>query len=287
MTLALTPLVRHLALTHGIVDQPSGRKIHVEPTPYLGGVAIACGVLVGIMAGTRITSSMMVVVITAALVALTGLLDDRRSLGAGSRLLVHFGAALAVVLAGISVQVTSIELVDASITCVIIVAVTNSFNMLDNMDGLSAGIALVTSTAIVIGATWTNQPVVAAASAAVAAAAWGFLAFNIGGASIFMGDAGSTFLGFMVSVSVIELDPPGISSALTLTVAWLFLLVPFLDICTVVVSRMARGVPVMSGGTDHLSHRLVRRGLSRSASVGLLALAQAAAATIALILMPG
>lgn len=287
LTLALTPLVRRLALAHGLVDQPSGRKIHAEPIPYLGGAAIAAGVLLGIFVGPRVTGSVVVVVIAATALVLTGLVDDRSSLGAGSRLLVQAAAAVAAVAAGVRMRVTGVEILDALITCVVLVAVINAFNMLDNMDGLSAGISLVSSVAIAIGATWTGQEIVAAASAAIAAAAWGFLAFNAGTASIFMGDAGSTFLGFMVGVSVIELDPVGISRPQSLLIAWLLLLVPFLDICTVIVSRKLRGAPVMSAGTDHLSHRLVRHGYSRSTSVAILALGQAVAVTAALILMPG
>ena len=190
-----------------------------------------------------------------------------------SRLATQGFAATAAILVGTVAGVTGVWLVDALITFICIVAVTNAFNMIDSMDGLSAGIATVSCAVVAVGASWNGQEAVAATEAAVAAASRGYLAFNLGGASLFMGDAGSMFLGFMVAICVIELDPTDTSRTVSLIVSGLFLLVPALDLCTVTVSRRRR-VSVASGGTDHLSHRLVQRGLTRPGAVAFLVLVQ-------------
>jgi UDP-GlcNAc:undecaprenyl-phosphate GlcNAc-1-phosphate transferase len=266
LTMLGTPLVRRVALATGFLDQPAAHKSHAGPIPYLGGVAVIVGAMVGFLAGPGVVPRIAVVAVGACVMGAVGLLDDSRPLGLTPRLAAQTSAAIAAIAAGVSMHATRITILDWALTLVWIVGITNAFNLLDNMDGLAGGVAAVVAAGAFTLAALGGQVVVAGLTAALTGACLGFLAYNIRPAAIFMGDAGSLFLGFLLAVAALELDP-SLPQPASFTVPILLLAVPLLDTGTVSLARLRRGRSVAHGGRDHLSHRLVARGLSPGMAV--------------------
>lgn len=281
-TAAATPLARRLALHTGFLDQPAEDRWHGQATPYLGGLAIVAGVLAGLVTGPPLGTRGGVVVLGACVTAALGLVDDRHGIRLHARLAVQGLVATATVVAGITAHVTGWWPADAMITLVWIVGVGNALNLLDNMDGLASGTATTVSAAVVALAVGLGQPTVAAVAAALGAACLGFLPYNSRHASIFMGDAGSLVLGYLLAVLTLAVDPVG-GLATRLAVPVLLLAVPLADTATVALTRLADGRPLCRGGRDHLSHRLVVRGATPPQAVAGLVTAQAVAAAAAVL----
>lgn len=286
VTLTVTRPVRRVALASGFVDQPAARKSHLRPVPYLGGVAIASGAAVGLVLTGALSMKMGVIALTAGVLASVGVLDDHRSLHARTRLSAQGAAALIVLALGIRAQVTGVVAVDAVLTVVWVVGITNAVNFLDNMDGLAAGISAAAGSAIFILAAASGQDEVARLAGAITGACLGFLVYNRRPASIFMGDAGSLFLGFLLAVAVMTVDP-ALMPPSSFVVPLLLLALPVLDISTVVVSRLRRGRPVGEAGKDHLSHRLVARGVSPGVAAAALVGAEMVLASLAVLVGRG
>ncbi|MEY2478159.1 MAG: UDP-GlcNAc:undecaprenyl-phosphate/decaprenyl-phosphate GlcNAc-phosphate transferase [Actinomycetota bacterium] len=273
VSLFSVPWVRRVAETSGFVDRPADRKSHTQPVPYLGGIAISAAVLLGLLIGGSVSVRMGVAAMAAAGLGIVGLLDDDRDLPPRHRLLYQALAACVALGAGVQAHVTDVEVVDSLLTVVWIVGITNAINLLDNMDGLAGGTATVAGGAVAVLALAGDQLSVARLAAALSGACLGFLFYNRPPATIFMGDAGSLFLGFVLAVVVLEVDP-GLSPPATFLVPLCLLALPVLDTTTVIFARMRRGRRVSDGGKDHLSHRLVKRGLTSRAAVGTLLLAE-------------
>jgi UDP-GlcNAc:undecaprenyl-phosphate GlcNAc-1-phosphate transferase len=286
LALAGTELARRVALAVGFVDRPSHHKTHAREIPYLGGVAIAAAALVGWQFEPRLGARVGVAAVAAVAVALVGLVDDDRGLSHRSRLVFQAAAALAVVGAGIRAEPTGIGPVDIAVTVVWIVGVTNALNLVDNMDGLAAAVAAGTAGAVFALAALGGQDTLATAAAGLAGACVGFLAHNVRPASIFMGDAGALFLGFVLSIAVLEVDPV-LSVPGSLAVPLLLLSLPVLDTTAVAVARARRGLRVTSGGRDHLSHRLVAVGIGPGPAVALLVALQGALSAVTVLVGRG
>jgi UDP-GlcNAc:undecaprenyl-phosphate GlcNAc-1-phosphate transferase len=266
LTLVATPWLRRVALASGFVDQPADRKSHVKPIPYLGGVAIVIGTLVGLVFGGRLSPETGVIALSAAMLGTIGLLDDHKAVSAKARLTAEALAASAVLVMGVRAHVTGIAGVDIALTVVWIIGITNAVNFLDNMDGLAGGVSAAAGAAVLALALASGQDDVARLSAALTGASVGFLVFNRRPASIFMGDAGSLFLGFLLAVSVLQVNPMLVPPA-SFLVPLLLLALPVLDTTVVVLARLRHGRSVGQAGKDHLSHRLVARGFSPGAAV--------------------
>ena len=269
LTLVTTPLLRRLAVTTGFVDRPDPRKVHAVPVPYLGGVGLILSVMAAMLLEGRFHYSVAVVAFGGAALGTVGLLDDDRTLNPGARALAQTAAAAVAVLAGIRIHATGITVIDVLLTVVWIVGITNAFNLLDNMDGLAAGVVAAASGAALWLALARGQNTEAVMAAALAGACLAFLAYNRRPASIFMGDAGSLFLGFLVAVLSIEVSPT-VSPPTSFAIPLILVALPVLDTLTVIVSRLRRGRAVSVGGQDHLSHRLVALGWSPATAVRLL-----------------
>jgi UDP-GlcNAc:undecaprenyl-phosphate GlcNAc-1-phosphate transferase len=268
-----TPLLRRFAIAVDFLDEPAERKSHQTPVPYLGGVAIMVAVTIGLLAGPDLVPRIAVVTLGACVMGAVGLLDDRRTVSARVRLAIQCGAAIAAVSAGIQIHATRVTAIDDVLTVIWIIGITNAFNLLDNMDGLAGGVAAVASIGVFALAALGGQVVVGALAAALTGACVGFLAYNIRPAAIFMGDAGSLFLGFLLAIGVLQLDP-ALRPPASFVVPLILLAVPILDTTTVTLARLRRGRPVSQGGRDHLSHRLVARGLEPGGAVATLVVAQ-------------
>ncbi|MGH2536669.1 MAG: glycosyltransferase family 4 protein [Candidatus Promineifilaceae bacterium] len=274
LTAVSIPYVRRFALWAGFVDQPAARKLHGEPIPLMGGLAITLGALLAfllifwLLPARPDSPSVLGAVLAAALVALVGLVDDRRGLPAWLKLASQFGGFAILALAGVRVQLPIPEWLNLAITFLWLAGISNAINFLDNMDGLAAGVSGVAAVFILLLAASNDQYLVAALAAAVLGACLGFLRYNFRPATIFMGDAGSLFLGFLLAMLGIQLRFPANVSFVTWMVPVFIMGLPILDTTLVLVSRLRRRVnPFTTAGKDHLSHRLVARGYSQRETV--------------------
>jgi UDP-GlcNAc:undecaprenyl-phosphate GlcNAc-1-phosphate transferase len=262
----VTLLAIRAAERFGFVDWPAPHKFHTKPTPYLGGLAVALPVLgvlaVAISIHSGLRPQLLAIMAGGVAVAAIGFVDDLRTLGATPRLVVQAAAAVVLWTGGVRVTLTGVTAVDVGLTLLVVLTVTNAINLLDNMDGLSAGTVAVASIFCMGIASWQGHDYVSFMAAAMAGACLGFLVFNFPPARIFLGDAGTLFLGYLLSVLVIKLTLPAHPTITRIATAGLILAVPLFDLTLVVLSRWRGGRPVFRGGTDHTSHRLASLGLS-------------------------
>jgi UDP-GlcNAc:undecaprenyl-phosphate GlcNAc-1-phosphate transferase len=265
-----TPVMRRMALRLGIIDQPNARKIHVNPIPLLGGVAIYGAFIAALLLfGDRFRLNELIsILVGASLMSFLGVWDDRRSLSPLLKLAGQFLAASILVLTGVRIGTFPWEWVNVAITLGWVVVITNALNLLDNMDGLSGGVGGVAAIFFLLLAAMNGQYLVGALSAALVGACFGFLIYNFNPASIFMGDAGALFLGFMLAAVGIKLRFPEGVEIVTWMVPVLILGLPLFDTALVIVSRLRRRLnPLTTPGKDHLSHRLVALGYTRREAV--------------------
>jgi UDP-GlcNAc:undecaprenyl-phosphate GlcNAc-1-phosphate transferase len=270
---ALVPLCRRVALRSGYVATPRADRWHKKPTALLGGVAIAVAVL-GLSALTGNARAMLLPLTAAALMFVVGVTDDVLSLKASTKLIAEIAVASLLVFFGYRLQWTTSLTLDTLLTLVWIVGVTNAFNLLDNMDGLCGGTALIVGVSLLGGlVARTGITPESQYLALLLGATAGFLVYNVYPASIFMGDGGSLFLGvtlaaLTLSTGATVVNRPNVLSIVAAPV--LVLLIPIFDTALVTISRLLSGRPVSQGGRDHSSHRLVAMGLSERAAVGVL-----------------
>jgi UDP-GlcNAc:undecaprenyl-phosphate/decaprenyl-phosphate GlcNAc-1-phosphate transferase len=269
MTLLTTPLFRQLARRVGLVDKPAGYKAQPVPVPYLGGLAVAFGTLTGILLMPGEGSRFGAVALLAAGLCAIGLLDDDRTLSPSTRLAVEVIAAVATLALGLRFEVTGNSVMDGALTVVWIVGLTNAANLLDNMDGLGAGVAAsIAGSTLFLALGRGGQPI-AALAAAVLGACLGFLVYNRRPASVYMGDAGSLFLGYLLAVLTLAATQ-SLPASPRFVVPLMLASVPLADTTTVVMARLRRGIRPTQAGRDHLSHRLVRRGLAPGPAIAVL-----------------
>ncbi len=269
VAIGATPLIRRLALRYGVTDQPNQRKIHTHPVPLLGGAAIYVAfVAVLLLYGDRAYVNQVVgIFVGATLISLMGIADDRWGLGSYVKLLGQFLAAGILIYSGVQVRIFQSWL-DIVITFVWVIGITNALNLLDNMDGLAGGIAMIAAIYFTLLASMSGQYLVGALAAALAGACAGFLVYNWNPAHIFMGDTGSLFLGFLLAAVGIKLRFPSNSVMITWMIPILVLGVPVFDTTLVFFSRLRRGKnPLTTPGKDHLSHRFAALTGSRREAV--------------------
>lgn len=304
-SLLLVPAVREYARSRQIHDNPGGHKSHRSPVPYLGGVAMALSfsgaMVVGVAVwrsarlengdlnlalgnlitqGDGLVRELVVMLGVALLFSLMGLVDDLRGLSPWLRFFVGLGLATSVVLFGISLNSPLPAWADGVISVVWILGMTNAFNLLDNIDGLAAGTAAVASGSFFFIAVINEQQFSALLAIGLAGAMLGFLRSNFHPASIYMGDAGSLFIGFMMAYLGLKMRTT-VTEIPQLFAPVVVLGVAVLDTTVVVVSRVRRGVSPFTGGQDHLSHRFLRLGLSVRRSVTSLLVASVALGVLA------
>lgn len=320
-----TAAMKRIAPRLGFVDNPGHRKIHRTPTPLGGGVAIflafvlpMLGVLIAVrwldpsspafglsastwsayLSGAREQSPMALALLGAMLVMhVMGLIDDRKALGPYTKLFIQLAVTAAVVipfkplwsLTAIDDKLHGHGAISIAISILWITGVTNAFNFLDNMDGLSAGIAAVCTFSFLITAVLIGQWFVAAALVLLLGGLVGFLCFNFAPASIFMGDSGSLLIGLVLGVLTIRTT--WLPAGQTFGAGWyavfapvIVLAVPLYDLVVVSIIRLMKGKSPFVGDTNHFSHRLVRRGMSKRTAVLCLYLLSAATSVAAIVL---
>lgn len=269
------PQARRLGLRLSIIDQPDAmRKVHKVPTPRMGGVAISLSTLAVALLLRGVFRELGSILIGATLVSFLGFWDDRFNLGAGAKLGGQLLAAVLLIATGVTVRLFPFRILDYLLTTFWVVGITNAMNLLDNMDGLSAGIAAIAAAHFSLLCALSGQYLVGALAVAVMAACIGFLIYNWNPATIFMGDSGSLFLGFTLAALGIKLRFPDNVPFVTWMIPLLVLGVPIFDTTLVTFSRLRRGLnPLSTPGTDHTSHRLTYAGMTQREAVFLLYIA--------------
>jgi len=315
LSLLATMAIRRWAIARDFVDRPAGHKGHESPVALGGGVAITLAIVAPIVLGTLaakflgsaaflvwlpdlykthsegIASKLPIVLAIAAgavVLHVVGLIDDRKALGPLPKLIVQI--AVAFFIAG-PVGIRAVEAfgtpVSVGVTVLWIVLITNAFNFLDNMDGLSAGVAMIAAAIFGVTSMMAGQVFVPVLAWVVVGSLLGFLVFNFSPASIFMGDAGSLVVGYMMAVLTILTtfyDPAQSTSPVGVIVPIVVLAVPLYDVTSVVIHRLRLGESPFRGDRRHFSHRLVRKGLTPRGAVLTIYLATAATGLPAILL---
>lgn len=311
----LTAAMIRVAPRIGFVDKPGHRKIHHQPKPLGGGIAIFLSLMGPLLAGITVvrlnlvhvdfpdwpayvrgvaqqTPLAIALAVATLAIHVMGICDDKKALGPGIKLLVQLAVASAIAIPFRDVRALSAlgEIPSIILTVLWIVAICNAFNFLDNMDGLSAGVAAVCTTAFLVTTLIIGQWFVAITLAGLLGAILGFLFWNFPPAKIFMGDSGSLVIGFVLGVLTVRTQyvRPGENFGAGWYAVFapvIVLALPLYDLIVVSLIRLARGKSPFVGDTNHFSHRLVARGMSRRTAVLCIYLVTAAT-SIAAILLP-
>ncbi|MDY7020123.1 MAG: MraY family glycosyltransferase [Cyanobacteriota bacterium] len=284
VVLLSTPIVRKIGLSQGYFDQPGERKVHQQPIVRLGGIAICLATLVscliiGLLSDLQSLSSMQVLEFAGVLLGgflffLIGLTDDLSDLSPFTRLGLQFIVASLVWLMGVRIEFLPIPgwgllplgFLSLPITIIWLAGVVNAINWMDGLDGLASGISGISASMILVICLFMNQPAAALIAAALTGATLGFLRYNFNPAQLFMGDGGSYFIGFtLASLAVIGfMKTPDFNLVF---LPFLILAVPILDMCIVIIARLADGKSPFYPDRRHLHHRLLDRGLSQRLTV--------------------
>ena len=264
----LTPLVARWARGHGLVAIPRQDRWHRNPTPLLGGVAIYAASTAAILWFGPHDARLAGLVGGGTLLFVTGLIDDFRHLRPHTKLIAQILAACVLVFSGVQIGTPWLAAVAIPVTILWVVGITNAFNLLDNMDGLSAGTAAIAAAFLFAFSLETDNLSTATLCLAVGGGALGFLLYNFNPARIFMGDSGSMYLGFTLSgITLLGTREMASDIFFVLLVPAAMMGLPIMDTTLVTIVRTLEGRPLSQGGRDHLSHRLVAVGLSERQSV--------------------
>jgi len=266
--LLLVPAVKRVAIATGLVAMPKADRWHRRQIPLLGGLAIVVATLAGVAIGQPRSQPVWLLLACATGLAVVGLVDDVRPLRPQTKLFLQIFAAALMSVFGLQFQFTGLPALDMLISLVWLVGITNALNLLDNMDGLAAGIAAIVAGFRLLFFLADGHLEGAMLAAVILGACLGFLVYNVNPASIFMGDTGSLFLGFLVGgLSLVGGWPYARGTTLVLVFPMLVVLVPIFDTTFVTLARILAGRPVSQGGRDHTSHRLVALGMSERQAV--------------------
>ena len=280
----LTPLVARWARGHGLVAIPRQDRWHRQPTPLLGGVAIYVASTVAIVWFGPRDIRVAGLVGGGTLLFVTGLIDDFRRLRPHTKLIAQILAACLLVFSGVQIGTPWLAVVAIPITILWVVGITNAFNLLDNMDGLSAGTAVIAAASLFAFSLESNNMSTALLCVALGGGALGFLLYNFNPARIFMGDSGSMYLGFTLSgITLLGTREMASDIFFVLLVPAAMMGLPIMDTTLVTIVRTLEGRPLSQGGRDHLSHRLVAVGLSERQSVLVLYLMAACFGSLGLV----
>jgi UDP-GlcNAc:undecaprenyl-phosphate GlcNAc-1-phosphate transferase len=297
-SLAGTPVARRLAHSWGVLDQPSHRKVHLKPTPLLGGLAVYAGFWAAVLAVSRLrvaapevilpatTRELSAIFISTFTLMLIGAADDKWGAPPRAKLAGQLLAAGIAIVGGIQLHVFDNPAIDVPLTFLWIVGISNAINLLDNMDGLSAGATAIAAVFFFVLAAMNRQLLVGGMALALAGACIGFLRYNFNPATVFMGDTGTLFMGFLLATIGMKLKVtgPGWWSFVLIMVV---LALPIFDTSLVTAYRLWKGRRVSQGGKDHVSHRLVKLGLPQRQAVLALYGASVVAGMLALALVRG
>ncbi len=292
LTLATTPLAKKLAIRLGAIDMPgkkgteSERHLHTTPTPRMGGLAIYVGCCAAILLFVPMTSKVLYMLLGSIIIVALGVLDDIYSLRPLLKLVVQLLAAGVAVYGGNVIRFFSslsavsdgsnwnLGVLSVPVSILWIVTITNAVNLIDGLDGLAAGVSTISSISMVIIALTYSNYAVAVITGALAGACIGFLPYNKPPAKIFMGDTGSTFIGYILAVASIQ----GLFkfyALISFAIPFLMLGLPIFDICYAFILRICHGESPMHADRKHVHYRLIDMGLSKKQTVAVLYTASA------------
>lgn len=265
----LTPVLCKIAFKTGYLDHPRSTKVHAHPTPLLGGLGIYLSFIIGLYMTTGFDHGLKIYSIIAGstLLLAVGLVDDRMGMMPELKLLAQVLAAMIVVKSGVRMEFMNNYYLGMIMTYLWIVGITNAFNLLDNMNGLSAGIAVIGAVFFGIAMWTTGQLGMAAVSFAMAGACLGFLKHNFPRAHIFMGDTGSLVIGFVLATIAVMGSWSTRFLTTSLAMPVIILAYPIFDTTLVTIMRIREGRSIFQGGKDHSSHRLALLGLKKKRAV--------------------
>ncbi|MEG0257157.1 MAG: MraY family glycosyltransferase [Christensenella sp.] len=278
VTYTMTPLVRKLAFKVGAVDIPKdNRRMHSKPIPTMGGLAIFVAFAFGMLAFVDMNTTYVGLLVGALIIIILGMLDDIYDLKPYIKLLGQICAALVVCFSGVVIEkITWFDQIiffgnwAIPITVLWIVAITNTINLIDGLDGLACGIVAISSFALLaVSLLSAGNPTVTVVAAILAGACLGFLPYNLNPAKIFMGDAGAMFLGFVLSVISIQ-GFFKVNAVVSFGIPFLVLGLPIADTAFAILRRLLKGQHPFHADRKHLHHRLIDMGLNQKQSVSLL-----------------
>ena len=276
-----TPMVRKLAIKIGAVDVPKDdRRVHKEPMPFLGGIAIFASFVITVLLFLPLDRSTFAILMGGTVIVMSGILDDLRDLSPKVKLLFQITAAVILVLGGIKIEfitnpfssvstLVSIGWLSIPVTIFWIVGITNTVNLIDGLDGLAAGVAMISSISLMLVAHKFSYTEITILSAIVAGGCLGFLPFNFNPAKIFMGDTGALFLGFILAAISIEGIMKSVAT-IAVVVPIIILGIPIFDTTFAIFRRLLNGQSIMAADKGHLHHRLLNMGFSQKKTVLLL-----------------
>lgn len=273
-----TRLFMFVAHKFRVYDYPEKRKIHSKPMPLLGGLAVYVSFVAALLLNFHFSWELKGMIVASSFVMISGLLDDINDLSASGRLIIQILCSLLVIAFGVRLKLVTDAFpygafIDGAITVLWIVGITNAINFLDGLDGLAAGLSLIISTTFFIIAYQTGQTYFAFLNIALAGACLGFLFYNFKPAKIFLGDAGSSFLGFSLAVLAVMGEWSADRPVVAFSIPLLVLAIPIFDVIYISVSRIAQGKVrsfrewIEYVGKDHLHHRLMGLGFTETQTV--------------------
>ena len=265
----VAPFVRMMAMKLDYLDHPKDNKVHARPMPLLGGVAMFIAFFITILTKETaiIVPQVRAILLGSLILLIIGLIDDKMGMMPNFKLLGQFLAAMVVIKSGLRMDFIPNYYLSVILTYIWIIGITNSFNLLDNMNGLSAGIAGIAALFFGIISYMNGQAVTSIVSFALAGCAFGFLKHNFPKANLFMGDAGSLVLGYVLASLAILGTWKTYILTTSLMVPILVLGYPIFDTALVSIIRILQGRSIFEGGKDHSSHRLALLGLKRYRTV--------------------
>ena len=273
----VTPLVIDLAYKIGAIDVPKdNRRVHKKPIPRLGGLAIFSGFMISCIVFLRPTQELLAIMLSSLIIVCMGVVDDTAPMKAKTKLLIQILCAGIVTWAGVRIDfftnpfkeetLVVLKMLSIPVTVFWIVGITNTVNLIDGLDGLAAGISAIAALTLTAVALFSKQYSTATLLMGVAGGAVGFLPHNFNPAKIFMGDTGSLFLGFILSVAAVEGTIKG-ATVVAVVIPLFALAIPILDTTFAIVRRYLAGKPIMEADKGHLHHRLLAKGLSQKRTV--------------------
>jgi UDP-GlcNAc:undecaprenyl-phosphate GlcNAc-1-phosphate transferase len=278
---SITPVFRRIAIVFKLFDYPGGRKLQSSPIAYLGGLAIATPITLGSSLVIFVSISIdlknqffLGLILPSLVIAFIGLLDDLYQLPPWPRFIAQSGVgiitSLMLYLSNGGVKLFGDPWINGFVTSLWVVAIVNALNFMDNMDGLATSLSIVISLSLFILSYLNGQYLVAALCVAIVAACIGFFFWNRKPASIYLGDAGALYLGFLLAAISIRVDVNSDAEIIRVLVPFLIFAIPVIDITQVVINRAVKGKSPFEGGRDHLSHLLLNKGLSEGMVLTLL-----------------
>ena len=278
-----TPPVKNFAHKVGAIDVPKdARRMHKKPIPRLGGLAIYCGFLCSILIFGQLDETMLCVLLGAAIIVALGIFDDVLALGAKLKFVVQIvAAAIPVCIGDLQIGLFTnlnplsdtpfvhLGILAVPATIIWIVGITNAVNLIDGLDGLAVGVSSIAAITMLAVALLTGNMPIAITMAALAGACIGFMPYNLNPAKIFMGDTGSTFLGYMLAtVSIMGLFK--FYAVISFAVPFLILGLPIFDTANAIIRRVAAGRSPMSPDRGHVHHKLIDMGFNQKQAVAIL-----------------